>query len=53
LRSEAQTEKEALMTQLRETLEELGRTKQFDNRNTEANQHQEMLRKVPLPIYIG
>jgi hypothetical protein len=53
LRSEAQTEKEALMTQLIETLEELGRTKQFDNRNTEANQHQEMLRKVPLPIYIG
>ena len=53
LRSEAQTEKEALMTQLRETLEELGRTKQFDNRNTEANQHQEMLRKVPLAIYIG
>ena len=27
--------------------------KQFDNRNTEANQHQEMLRKVPLAIYIG
>jgi hypothetical protein len=53
LRSEAQTEKEGLMTQLRETLEELSRTKQFDNRNTEANQHQEMLRKVPLPIYIG
>ncbi len=53
LRSEAQTEKEALMTQLRETLEELSRTKQFDNRNTEANQHQEMLRKVPLAIYVG
>ena len=53
LRSEAQTEKELLMTQLRETLEELSRTKQFDNRNTEANQHQEMLRKVPLAIYIG
>ena len=53
LRSEATTEKENLMTQLRETLEELSRTKQFDNRNTEANQHQEMLRKVPLAIYIG
>jgi hypothetical protein len=53
LRSEAQTEKDNLMTQLRETLEELSRTKQFDNRNTEANQHQEMLRKVPLAIYIG
>ena len=53
LRSEAQTEKEALMTQLRETLEELSRKIQFENRNNEANQHQEMLRKVPLPIYIG
>jgi hypothetical protein len=53
LRSEAQTEKEALMTQLRETLEELSRKIQFENRNNEANQHQEMLRKVPLAIYIG
>lgn len=53
LRAEATTEKENLMTQLRETLEELGRTKQFENRNSEATAHQEMLRKVPLPIYIG
>jgi hypothetical protein len=53
LRSEAQVEKEALMTQLRETLEELSRKVQFENRNNEANQHQEMLRKVPLAIYIG
>ena len=53
LRAEAQTEKEMLMTQLRETLEELSRKVQFENRNNEANQHQEMLRKVPLAIYIG
>jgi hypothetical protein len=53
LRAEATTEKENLMTQLRETLEELGRTKQFENRNSEATAHQEMLRKVPLAIYIG
>lgn len=53
LRAEAQTEKEALMTQLRETLEELSRKVQFENRNNEANQQQEMLRKVPLAIYIG
>jgi hypothetical protein len=53
LRSEAQTEKESLMTQLRETLEELSRKVQFENKNNEANQHQEMLRKVPLAIYIG
>jgi hypothetical protein len=53
LRAEATTEKELLMTQLRETLEELSRKIQFENRNNEANQHQEMLRKVPLAIYIG
>jgi hypothetical protein len=41
------------MTQLRENLEELSRKVQFENRNNEANQHQEMLRKVPLAIYIG
>ncbi len=27
--------------------------KQFENRNSETNAHQEMLRKVPLAIYIG
>jgi hypothetical protein len=53
LRSEAQTEKEALMTQLRETLEELSRKVQFENRANEAKQQQEMLQKVPLAIYIG
>ena len=53
LRAEALTEKEALITQLRENLEELSRKNQFENRNNEANQHQEMLRKVPLPIFIG
>jgi hypothetical protein len=53
LRAEALTEKEALITQLRENLEDLTRKNQFENRNNEANQHQEMLRKVPLAIYIG
>ena len=53
LRAEAQTEKDSLMTQLRETLEELSRKNQFENRNTEAQQTQEMLQKVPLAIYIG
>ena len=33
LRAEAQTEKEALITQLRENLEELSRKVQFENRN--------------------
>jgi hypothetical protein len=53
LRAEASTEKETLITQLRENLEELSRKTQFENRNNEANQHQEMLRKVPLAIYVG
>ena len=53
LRAEAQTEKDNLMTQLRETLEELSRKNQFEYRNTEATQTQEMLQKVPLAIYIG
>ena len=53
LRSEAQTEKEALMTQLRENLEEMSRKNVMTNKNDEANHHQEMLRKVPLKIYVG
>ena len=53
LRAEAQTEKEGLVTQLRENLEEVSRKNQFENRNLEAQQMQEMLQKVPLAIYIG
>ena len=53
LRAEAQTEKENLMTQLRENLEEVSRKVQFENRNTEAQQMQEMLQKIPLAIYVG
>lgn len=53
LRSEAQTEKENLITQLRENLEELSRKNQFEQRAQEAQFTQEMLSKVPLPIFIG
>jgi len=53
LRSEAQTEKDFLIEQLRENLEEVSRKMQFENKNTEAQQTQEMLSKVPLSIYIG
>jgi hypothetical protein len=53
LRAEAQTEKDALIEQLRENLEELSRKNQFEIRNNEANYQQEMLRKVPLTIYVG
>lgn len=53
LRSEAQTEKDLLMTQLRENLEELSRKNQFEVRSSEATFQQEMLQKVPLLIYVG
>lgn len=53
LRAEASTEKEALIEQLRENLEELSRKNQFEIRNNESNFQQEMLRKVPLSIYTG
>jgi hypothetical protein len=53
LRAEAQVEKDALITQLRENLEELSRIKVMENKAHEADHQQEMLRKVPLKIYVG
>ncbi len=53
LRSEAQVEKDALITQLRENLEELSRKNVMENKAHEADHQQEMLRKVPLKLYVG
>ena len=53
LRAEAQVEKDELIKQLRENLEELGRKNQFEIRKNEAEYHQDMLRKVPLKLYVG
>lgn len=53
LRSEAQVEKDALITQLRENLEELSRKQQFEIRKNESDYHQEMLKKIPLKLYVG
>lgn len=53
LRAEASTEKDTLVEQLRENLDELSRKNQFEIRNNESNFQQEMLRKVPLAIYVG
>ena len=50
---EAQIEKDTLITQLRENLEELGRKNQFEIRKNEADYHQDMLKKVPLKLYVG
>jgi hypothetical protein len=53
LRAEAQVEKDALITQLRENLEEMSRKNVMENKSHEADHQQEMLRKVPLKIYVG
>ena len=53
LRAEAQVEKDSLITQLRENLEELSRPKQMEYQSLETQQHQDMLRKVPLKLYVG
>ena len=53
LRAEAQVEKDMLMTQLRENLEEMSRKNVFEKQAHESDHHQDMLRKVPLKIYVG
>jgi|TARA_Y100000361_G_scaffold152900_1_gene173418 hypothetical protein len=53
LRTEAQTEKEFLITQLRENLEASSRKMMLEADSEEATRLQEKLNKVPLPIYIG
>jgi len=53
LRSEAQTEKEALITQLRENLEATGRTAMMEAKATEAEKMRDTLKSVPLLIYVG
>ena len=53
LRSEASAEKEALVTQLREILEQSSRKALMEADKDESEFLQEKLRKVPYPIYIG
>ena len=53
LRSEASAEKEALVTQLREILEQTSRKALMEADKDESEFLQEKLRKVPYPIYIG
>ena len=53
LRAEAQVEKDMLINQLRENLEELSRKNVMENKAHESTHQQEMLRKVPLKIYVG
>ena len=53
LRAEAAAEKETLVTQLREMLEQTSRRAMLEADKDEAEFLQEKLNKVPYPIYIG
>ena len=53
LRAEAQTEKDNLITQLRENLEEVSRKTRMSNEADIVDQQQKIIGKVPLAIYIG
>ena len=53
LRSEASAEKEALVTQLREMLEQMSRKALLEADKDEAEFLNEKLNKVPIPIFIG
>ena len=53
LRSEAAAEKETLITQLREMVEQTSRKALLEADKDEAEFLQEKLQKVPYPIYIG
>lgn len=53
LRNEAQQAMTDLITQLRETLDAVGRNQQLENDSRQAEYLQDSLRRVPLFIYIG
>ena len=53
LRNEAASEKETLVTQLREILEQTSRKAMMEAERDESEALQEKLAKVPYPIYIG
>ena len=51
--SAAQTEKEGLITELKETLDTMSRQLQLERKSAEATSLQEQFNKIPLKIYIG
>ena len=51
--SAAQTEKEGLITELKETLDTMSRQLQLERKAAEATSLQEQFNKIPLKIYIG
>jgi len=53
LRAEAQTEKDALIEQLRENLNEVSKKQRMENEASMVEQQQQVMTRVPLNIYIG
>ena len=53
LRAEAQSEKDALIEQLRENLNEVSRKVRMENEAAMVDQQQQISQKVPLNIYVG
>ena len=51
--SAAQTEKEGLITELKEILDTMSRQAQLERKAAEATSMQEQFNKIPLKIYIG
>jgi hypothetical protein len=53
LLSAGQTEKEALVTELKDTLDTMSRQSQLERKQAESDALQQQMNKIPLKIYIG
>ena len=53
LLSAGQTEKEALITELKDTLDTMSRQSQLERKQAESDALQQQMNKIPLKIYIG
>jgi C4-type Zn-finger protein len=51
--SAAQTEKEGLITELKEILDTMSRQAQLERKQAESDAMQQQMNKIPLKIYIG
>jgi hypothetical protein len=53
LRAEAQTEKDSLVEQLRENLNEVSKKQRMENEASMVEQQQQIMNRVPIAIYVG
>ena len=51
--SAGQTEKDGLITELKEILDTMSRQSQLERKQAEADAMQQQMNKIPLKIYIG